>query len=209
MNGAPGWWARSRFNKTSGHIRLILVFTGLILVLFPVGQARSAQSDVSARFAAIACEQTLKGIDGIFLSLEARPGPPPFVEKLITNLIKQAKNLQKEIDRSLSQEDLSSFERELLKLARDLVLRIINLLESLKELIQGQMRGNLKGAFLKSRSEALESLRRLKSLKPGTQTISAFSQWIIDSAQAGYTIRNSSFRKVNQLGFPSNFRDNG
>ncbi len=164
MNGATGWWARSRFNKASSHIRPILVFIGLILVLFPAGQARSAQSDVSARFVAIACEQLLKGIDGIFQGLEARPAPPPFVEKLITNLIKQAKNLQKEIDRALSREDLSPFQREMLKLARDLVLRIINLLESLKELIRGQMSGNLKEAFLKSRSEALESLRRLKSL---------------------------------------------
>ena len=165
MNGAPGWWARSRLSKASGHIRPILVFTGLILVLFPAGQARSAQSDVSARFVASACEQLLKGIDGIFLGLEARPGPPPFVEKLITNLIEQAENLQKEIDRSLSREDLSPFQKEMLKLAQDLVLRIINLLESLKELIQGQMRQDLKEAFLKSRSEALESLRRFNSLK--------------------------------------------
>ncbi len=166
MNGAPGWWARSRLSKALGRIRPILIFTGLVLVLFPAGQTKSAQSDVSARFVAVACEQLLKGIDGIFQELEARPGPPPFVEKLITSLIEQTKNLQKEIDRSLSREDLSTFEREMLKLAQDLVLRIINLLESLKELIQGQMSGDLKEAFLKSRSEALESLRRLKSLKP-------------------------------------------
>jgi hypothetical protein len=161
MNGAPGWKEKSKRN----HPAVPRIASGLLLVLFLAGQAWSAQTDVSARFVAIACEQLLKGIDAVYLELEARPGPPSWVEKVITNLIEQAKNIQKEIDGMLAQEDLSAFEREMLKLSQDLVWKIISLLESLRDLIQGQMSQEVKEVFLKTRSEAWDSLKKLKNLK--------------------------------------------
>ena len=161
MNGAPGWKEKSKPSRPAVS-RIVL---GLVLVLLLTGQAWSDQTDVSARFVALACEQLLKGIDAVYLELEARTGPPPFVEKLVTSLIEQTRSIQKEIDRTLAQEDISPFEREMLKLAQDLVWKITSLLESLRDLIQGQMSQEVKEAFLKTRSEAWDSLHRLKYLK--------------------------------------------
>ncbi|MBW2622966.1 MAG: hypothetical protein JRD68_08675 [Deltaproteobacteria bacterium] len=135
------------------------------MVLFLAGQAWSDRTNSPTAWVASNCAYLLHEIDAIYLELEARPGPPPFVDKLITSLIKHARSYQKELDLRFAQEDLSSFEREVLKLAQDLISKIISLLESLRDLIRGQMSQQVKEVFLKTRTEAWDSLHQLKNLK--------------------------------------------
>ena len=110
--------------RPSFPLTLIL---GAVLAALLTGQSQALRAETH--------EQLQGTLDAARWKLQSDQEPPEALVKALSSVIKQMKRLDAEIEESLASPDLDEARRRMLLVARNLVQRIIKMLDSLDKML--------------------------------------------------------------------------
>lgn len=146
------------------------LFLAALLAFLASGPAPAPAAEGSTDLLAQTCAQVLILADEIYQDHQLGRKTPEALRQVPPLLRGQLEDLRDQIDRELLRPDLGPSARRALHLARRLVGRLIELMDVLQRLLQGEDDPGLKKTYARLRDQARAELSQLQDLSaPGAR----------------------------------------